>query len=105
MRRVFGLGLVAAAAMIGYTAVAGAADFTLNVNTALSTGDPLFKGLETFRDSVAQRSGGRLEVKLFPSSQLGKDEDVLEQARAGAPNAVIVDGGQILPESLEALET
>jgi TRAP-type C4-dicarboxylate transport system substrate-binding protein len=36
-----------------------------------------------------------LEVKLFPNSQLGPDEDVLEQARAGAPVAVIVDGGRL----------
>jgi tripartite ATP-independent transporter DctP family solute receptor len=72
-----------------------AADYTLNVNTALTTDDPLYKGLESFRDSVAERTNGAIEIKLFPSSQLGKDEDVLEQARAGAPVAVIVDGGRL----------
>ena len=72
-----------------------AADFTLGVNTALTTGDPLYKGLEAFRDMVAEDSGGRLEIKLYPNSQLGPDEDVLEQARAGAPVAVIVDGGRL----------
>ena len=34
-------------------------------------------------------------MRLFPSSQLGPDEDVLEQARAGAPVAVVVDGGRL----------
>src|SRR5690606_30397270 len=72
-----------------------AADYTLSVNTALATSDPLYKGLESFRDSVAEASDGRLEVKLFPNSQLGPDEDVLEQARAGAPVAVVVDGGRL----------
>jgi tripartite ATP-independent transporter DctP family solute receptor len=72
-----------------------AADHTLSVNTALATSDPLYKGLEAFRDNVATASGGRIEVKLFPNSQLGPDEDVLEQARAGAPVAVVVDGGRL----------
>jgi TRAP-type C4-dicarboxylate transport system substrate-binding protein len=72
-----------------------AADYTLSVNTALNTNDPLYKGLESFRDAVAERSGGTVEVKLFPNSQLGPDEDVLEQARAGAPVAVVVDGGRL----------
>ncbi|TCT29717.1 C4-dicarboxylate TRAP transporter substrate-binding protein [Martelella mediterranea] len=72
-----------------------AADYTLNVNTALATNDPLYKGLEAFRDNVAKSSDGQLEVRLFPNSQLGPDEDVLEQARAGAPVAVVVDGGRL----------
>ncbi len=72
-----------------------AADQTLSINTALTTTDPLYKGLESFRDAVAERSGGTIEVKLFPNSQLGPDEDVLEQARAGAPVAVVVDGGRL----------
>lgn len=68
---------------------------TLSINTALTTNDPLYKGLESFRDAVATRSNGEIEVKLFPNSQLGPDEDVLEQARAGAPVAVVVDGGRL----------
>jgi len=72
-----------------------AADYTLSVNTALTQDDPLYKGLEAFRDAVAERSDNAIEVRIFPSSQLGKDEDVLEQARAGAPVAVVVDGGRL----------
>lgn len=78
-----------------HSAHALAADYTLSINTALNTNDPLYKGLESFRDAVAERSKGAIEVKLFPNSQLGPDEDVLEQARAGAPVAVVVDGGRL----------
>lgn len=81
------------ATMAGGAALA--ADFTLNVNTALATSDPLYKGLESFKSSVEERTKGRIAVRLFPGSQLGKDEDVLEQARAGAGNAVVVDGGRL----------
>lgn len=72
-----------------------AAEYTLSVNTALNESDPLYSGLNAFVTNVAEASGGRIEVKLFPGSQLGSDEDVLEQARQGAPVAVIVDGGRL----------
>jgi tripartite ATP-independent transporter DctP family solute receptor len=83
------------AAAVAVAGPVAAADYTLSINTALTTTDPLYKGLESFRDAVADKSGGRIEVKLFPNSQLGPDEDVLEQARAGAPVAVVVDGGRL----------
>ncbi len=84
-------GLIVAAAL----GSAQAADYTLNINTALTTDDPLYKGLESLKASVEARSQGRMAIRLFPGSQLGKDEDVLEQARAGAANAVVVDGGRL----------
>lgn len=88
--------IIASGALFIALAVPGLAqDYTLNVNTALATSDPLFKGLEAFQANVAEASDGRLTVELFPNSQLGPDEDVLEQARAGAPVAVIVDGGRL----------
>ncbi len=86
---------VAGMVAVSWGTVALAADYTLSVNTALATSDPLYKGLEAFQANIAERSDGALEVKLFPGSQLGPDEDVLEQARAGAPVAVIVDGGRL----------
>ncbi len=72
-----------------------AASFTLSVNTALSTDDPVFKGLEQFRENVIKATGGDVDVRLFPGSQLGSDEDVLEQARAGA-NVAVSTGGERL---------
>lgn len=80
-----------AAALLSGAAMAA----TLSINTALTPADPLYKGLESFRDAVGKRTNGAIEVKLFPNSQLGSDEDVLEQARAGAPVAVVVDGGRL----------
>lgn len=81
--------------MAGMAGGALAADFTLNINSVLTTDDPLHKGLESLKAAVEARSQGRLRVRLFPNSQLGRDEDVLEQARAGAGNAVVVDGGRL----------
>lgn len=82
------------AALLGLAAPAQA-QHQLNVNTALTKDDPIYKGLERLRDEVAKRSNNQLTIRIFPGSQLGKDEDVLEQARAGANVAVVVDGGRI----------
>ncbi|MBH0236753.1 C4-dicarboxylate TRAP transporter substrate-binding protein [Methylobrevis albus] len=88
--------LVSTVAMTGaMTGAASAASYELNINTALTTDDPIYKGLERLRDRVAERTGGELAIRIFPGSQLGKDEDVLEQARAGANVAVVVDGGRL----------
>ena len=86
---------ILASAVLALNVVAANAANTLNVNTALSVDDPMYKGLEAFQAKVAERSGGELTIRLFPGSQLGKDEDVLEQARAGANVAVLVDGGRL----------
>lgn len=89
------LWILAAAASFGASGIASAQNHTLNVNTALTRDDPIYKGLERLRDRVAERSKGQLTIRIFPGSQLGKDEDVLEQARAGANVAVVVDGGRL----------
>lgn len=94
-RLLFGAIALAAAAISPWAAAAPA--YTLNVSSSLTQDDPMFKGLNQFRDQVEARSGGRIAVKLFPSSQLGPDEDVLEQARSGAGVAVLVDGGRLAP--------
>lgn len=86
---------VAGATLAGASSVALAADYSLNINTALTTQDPLYKGLEAFKADVEKQTKGRMVVRLFPGSQLGKDEDVIEQARYGAGVAVVVDGGRL----------
>ena len=78
-------------------AVPAAAQTVLNVNTALTTDDPMYAGLERMKTNVEKRSAGKLTIRIYPGSQLGKDEDVLEQARAGANVAVLVDGGRLAP--------
>jgi tripartite ATP-independent transporter DctP family solute receptor len=83
-------------ALVG-AALPAAAQTVLNVNTALTTDDPMYAGLERLKANVEKRSAGKLTIRIYPGSQLGKDEDVLEQARAGANVAVLVDGGRLAP--------
>jgi tripartite ATP-independent transporter DctP family solute receptor len=44
---------------------------------------------------VKKKTDGNIEIQIFPSSQLGADEDVIEQARVGANVAVVTDFGRI----------
>lgn len=96
MKKINLLSFAVASAFVSSIAFAAPA-FNLNVSSALTIDDPMFKGLNQFKEGVEKNSGGRISVKLFPSSQLGPDEDVLEQARSGAGVAVLVDGGRLAP--------
>ena len=68
---------------------------SLNVVTSLSSSDPMYKGLIRFKQLVETGSKGSLSINLFIGSQLGNDDDILEQAMAGAGIAVLVDGGRL----------
>ncbi|GAA0181275.1 TRAP transporter substrate-binding protein [Clostridium sediminicola] len=48
-----------------------------------STDHPAHKALLEFEKAVEEKSEGRIEVTIFPSSQLGKAMDMLEQVRRG----------------------
>jgi tripartite ATP-independent transporter DctP family solute receptor len=88
----------ASLAMIGTASAAsdaGGKKYLLKVGTVLSESDPLYKGLELFRDNVAKRTNGNLEIQVFASSQLGKDEDVIEQARLGTNAGVTTEPGRL----------
>ena len=80
----------------GSNAEAGSDKVTsLNVVTSLSSSDPMYKGLMRFKQLVETGSKGSLSINLFIGSQLGNDDDILEQAMAGAGIAVLVDGGRL----------
>ena len=82
-------------AVMAADARAAPAEYVLHANTALTPDDPIFKGLERFSDRVAERTEFSVSVLIYPRSQLGKDEAVLELARAGAPVALVADGGRL----------
>ncbi len=73
----------------------GGDSFELNVGTVLTEKDPLYAGLQVFKKNVEERTGGTVTVRLFASAQLGKDEDVLEQAKVGTNVGIITDPGRL----------
>jgi tripartite ATP-independent transporter DctP family solute receptor len=88
---------LATAAVLAIATPVQAQTFTLNVSTSQVADDPMFKGLLEFKKNVEARSAGKIVVKAFPASQLGSDEDVVEQIRAGLGVALITDGARMEP--------
>ncbi|CUH39902.1 Neu5Ac-binding protein [Jannaschia seosinensis] len=89
-------GAVAAVAAIVATQAA-AQDYELALSTSQPLTDPLVIAMKSAEEQIEKRSDGRLAITIFPSSQLGEDNDVLEQIRSGAPIAVLVDAGRLAP--------
>lgn len=87
-------------AVLALALAAGAAaaqDYQLNLSTSQPVTDPLVIAMQGAKEQIEERSDGRIGITIYPSSQLGEDNDVLEQIRNGAPIAVLVDAGRLAP--------
>ncbi|MDO5613080.1 MAG: C4-dicarboxylate TRAP transporter substrate-binding protein [Paracoccus sp. (in: a-proteobacteria)] len=91
--KTFGL----AAILLASTAAAALAEIRFALSTAQNATDPLAIAMEEAATRIEARSNGEIQVKVYPSSQLGSDNDVLEQIRNGAAIAVLVDAGRLAP--------
>ncbi len=45
---------------------------------------PVHKGILTFQEALAEKSGGKLKIKIFPDGQLGSEREVLELLQIGS---------------------
>ncbi len=66
------------------TRPAQAAEFSYKMATNLPLTHPLNARATEAAARIKEATGGRLEVSLFPNSQLGTDTDMLSQVRSGA---------------------
>ena len=74
-----------------------AQDYQLGLSTSQPMSDPLAQAMVSAKEAIEERTDGAVDVTIYPSSQLGEDNDVLEQIRNGAPFAVLVDAGRLAP--------
>src|SRR5215213_7670355 len=87
-----------AALLVGITAAAGtasAADYSIKLAHSLSSTEPAHLAAEFFAKNVAERSGGRIDVQVFPGEQLGSGKDVNAMIRGGANVMNITDPGYL----------
>jgi tripartite ATP-independent transporter DctP family solute receptor len=54
-----------------------------------TTNDPQVFEMEQFKKAVEAKSQGRIEVQLFPSSQLGNNSQMLQALRAGSLHGLL----------------
>jgi tripartite ATP-independent transporter DctP family solute receptor len=83
-RRTMMLGTGALALGATIRTKAHAADFTYKFANNLQTTHPLNIRLQEAAGKILEESGGRLQINIFPSSQLGNDTETLSQLRSGA---------------------
>ncbi|MFZ5966104.1 MAG: C4-dicarboxylate TRAP transporter substrate-binding protein [Bacillota bacterium] len=75
--------------------------YTLKVGMVVTEQDPMYLGAMELKKNVEERTGGKLKVEVYPSSQLGDTKDIMEQAKMGANVAAISDAAlmsEIVPE-------
>lgn len=61
-----------------------AKQYTLKFNHVLSESEPFHKGFLAWAEAVEERTDGGLVIEVYPSAQLGVEEDIIEQIKGGA---------------------
>jgi TRAP-type C4-dicarboxylate transport system substrate-binding protein len=79
----------------GTGASTDAKTFTLKMSTQLNETSPIVQGFKEWAKNVEAKTNGGITVQVYPSAQLGSDEDVIEQAIQGVNVAVLTDGGRM----------
>jgi tripartite ATP-independent transporter DctP family solute receptor len=72
---------------------------TLQLGHALSPGTPAADQIDAVAENVAERTDGRVELDVYPDSQLGSETEMLEQIQVGSMQA-----GAIMVGSMQTLD-
>jgi TRAP-type transport system periplasmic protein len=72
----------AIAALMGFSAPADAADFVMKVGTA-TINETQHQFIKFYKEEVEKASGGRIEVQIYPASQLGPIPREIEGVQLG----------------------
>ena len=76
--------LALATLCFGMSASVFAADYDLKFGMVADPGSNEYKAVELFAKEVKENSKGKVEVKIFPSAQLGDDRAMIKQLKDGA---------------------
>jgi len=68
---------------------------TIKISDQVNEQNPHYKAHEYFAKTLAEKSGGSVEVKIFPNNQLGTARESLEGALVGTLEAVKVSSAEL----------
>jgi tripartite ATP-independent transporter DctP family solute receptor len=88
--RKLSLALCATLALSLYSSLS-LAQTKLRLSHSMSTNEPIHHAAEKFAKAVNARTGGKVQVTVFPSGQLGGNKEMYEQVRKGAPIIQVTD--------------
>lgn len=97
------LGMVLPLALMTTTAMAEIRSQTIKFAAANSKGHPQVTGMEKFAELVKDKSGGQINVKLFPGGVLGSDPQMLSGLQGGVVEMTVMNAG-ILSSTVKAFE-
>ena len=90
--------LVVALALVmcfALSSVACAKSYELKISTTQTDTSMIYAGLQAAADEIMEKTNGDVKVTIYPSSQLGGEEDMIDQAIAGIGVAVLTDAGRM----------
>ena len=89
----FRLAILLGAGMAPFAALtkARAAEFEFRLGHPLTTADAAHTAMTALADGLKKRSGGRIDVTVFPADQLGAQADIGEMVRQGAAVIQLTD--------------
>ena len=74
---------------------ARAADFNLKIGTSIPSTMASVTDLRNIAERISKDTAGKVELKVFPDSQLGSDADMLSQLRSGALSMLSATTGSL----------
>ncbi len=90
------LASAAAAAAVGLPRLASAqANTTIRWGSVLAASHPEVQMLERISKDVKEKSSGRIDIQVFPNSQLGSGKDMIEAVSSGALQMTCDGPGQL----------
>lgn len=87
------LGITIPVLLFTGTASAEIRSHTLKFAAANSKGHPQVTGMEKFAEIVKEKSGGKIEVKLFPGGVLGGDVQTVSALQGGVVEMLVLNAG------------
>ena len=77
----------------------GGENVKLQLGHALSEGTPASDLINEMAENVAEKTDGRVEIDVFPNSQLGSETEMLEQVKMGT-----MESAAIMIGSMQSLD-
>jgi TRAP-type C4-dicarboxylate transport system substrate-binding protein len=92
-RRRFGTSFAAAGLVTAFPAVfAQASEIKLKYGTAFPADHPGTLRIKEAAEALKKDTGGKVDLQVYPASQLGSEPDMISQTRAGAVGLIWAPG-------------
>ena len=95
MKKIFSFTALISIFILAFSSLAFAETFELRISTTQTETSMIYAGLKAAADEINEKTGGNVKVTIYPSSQLGGEEDMIDQAIAGIGIAVLSDAGRM----------